>query len=193
MNDFHIASFPRALEAIVRDTERIAFTMGSEPSTGTVLRTLAATKPGGRLLELGTGTGIATSWLLSGMDETARLESIDTDPEAQEIARRHLGDDRRVTFHLSDAAVFLERPHPSGFDLIFADAWPGKFPHRDLALSHLRVGGIYVVDDLLPQRNWPEGHGSRVSELIGDLEHRPEFATVKLDWASGLMIAVRRD
>jgi predicted O-methyltransferase YrrM len=193
MNDFQIASFPRALDAIVRDTNRIGFTMGSEPSTGAVLRALAASKPGGRLLELGTGTGIATSWLLFGMDETSRLESIDTDPEAQEIARRHLGDDRRITFHLSDGAAFLERPHPNGFDLIFADAWPGKFPQRDLALSHVRAGGIYVVDDLLPQPNWPEGHGSRVSELIGDLERRPEFVTVKLAWASGLMIAVRRD
>lgn len=193
MNEFQITSFPRALEAILRDTDRIGFTMGSDASTGAVLRALAASKPGGRLLELGTGTGIATSWLLSGMDESSRLESIDTDPDAQEIARRHLGDDRRITFHLADAAAFLERPHPYGFDLIFADAWPGKFPQRDLALSHLRIGGIYVVDDLLPQPNWPQGHSSYVSALIADLERRPEFITTKLAWASGLMVVVRRD
>ena len=93
---------------------------------------------------------------------------------------------------MKDAATFLEEPHPHGFDLIFADAWPGKFPQRDLALSHLRLGGIYVIDDLLAQPDWPEGHGERVTELIVDLESRPEFLTVKLAWASGLMIAVRR-
>ncbi len=192
MQDFHIVSFPQPLDAIMRDTEGIGFSMGSEPLTGTVLRALAASKPGGRLLELGTGTGIGTAWLLAGMDESSRLESVDTDPAAQEIARRHLGDDRRITFHLKDAATFLEEPHPHGFDLIFADAWPGKFPQRDLALSHLRLGGIYVIDDLLAQPDWPEGHGERVTELIVDLESRPEFLTVKLAWASGLMIAVRR-
>lgn len=192
MQDFHIVSFPQPLDAIMRDTEGIGFSMGSEPLTGTVLRALAASKPGGRLLELGTGTGIGTAWLLAGMDESSRLESLDTDPAAQEIARRHLGDDRRITFHLKDAATFLEEPHPHGFDLIFADAWPGKFPQRDLALSHLRLGGIYVIDDLLAQPDWPEGHGERVTELIVDLESRPEFLTVKLAWASGLMIAVRR-
>lgn len=193
MHDFQIISFPQTLEAIMRDTERIGFTMGSEPPTGTVLRALAAAKPGGRLLELGTGTGIGTAWLLAGMDESSRLESVDSDPDAQEVARRHLGDDRRITFHLKDAATFLEQPHPHGFDLIFADAWPGKFPQRDLALSHLRVGGIYVIDDLLPQPNWPEGHAARVTALIADLESRPEFLTVKLAWASGLMVAVRRE
>jgi len=44
-----------------------------------MLRTLAASKPGGRFLELGTGTGIATAWLLEGMDERSTLISIDND------------------------------------------------------------------------------------------------------------------
>jgi predicted O-methyltransferase YrrM len=167
--------------------------MGSERGTGAMLRMLAASKPGGRLLELGTGTGIGTAWLLAGMDQSSRLESVDNDSEAQEVARRHLGDDRRVTFHLKDAAVFLDEPHPHGFDLIFADAWPGKFPHRDAALSHLRSGGIYVIDDLLPQPNWPEGHDDRVRTLIADLERRRDLVSVTLAWASGLMIVVRRD
>jgi predicted O-methyltransferase YrrM len=125
------------------------------------------------------------------MDDASRLESIDGDPEAQEVARRHLGDDRRVTFHLGDGAAFLEQPHPHGFDLIFADSWPGKFFHLDLALSHLRPGGIYLIDDLLPQPNWPEGHGAKVSALIADLERRGGFVAAKLAWASGVMILVK--
>jgi predicted O-methyltransferase YrrM len=193
MNDFEIGGMPEALSAIVRDSDRIGFTMSSEPLTGSLLRVLAASKPGGRLLELGTGTGVGTSWLLSGMDEGSRLESIDTDPEAQEVARRHLADDRRVTFWLGDAARFLDEAHPHGFDLIFADAWPGKFVYLDQALSHLRAGGIYLIDDLLPQAHWPDGHAAKVSALIADLEHRRSFATTKLQWASGMMIAVKGD
>jgi hypothetical protein len=49
-----------------------------------------------------------------------------------------------------------------------------------------------VIDDLLPQANWPEGHAPKVPALIDDIERRREFATVRLAWASGLMLVVRR-
>jgi len=78
---------PPVLDAIERDTRQIGFTMGSELRTGSLLRTLAATKPGGRILELGTGTGIGTAWLLAGMDAHSKLDSVDRDPSVQEIAR----------------------------------------------------------------------------------------------------------
>jgi len=53
--------------------------MASELKVGALLAVLAASKPGGRLLELGTGTGHGTAWLLSGMDETSHLDTVDTD------------------------------------------------------------------------------------------------------------------
>jgi predicted O-methyltransferase YrrM len=53
--------------------------MASEPKTGAFLAALAASKPGGRLLELGTGTGLGAAWLLAGMDAAARLDTVDAD------------------------------------------------------------------------------------------------------------------
>ena len=161
------------------------------PKSGALLATLAASKPGGRFLELGTGTGHGTAWLLAGMDAASRLETVDTDAEVVTVARRHLDADPRVTFHVMDGAEFLLRSSDS-FDLIYADAWPGKFSHLDEALSLLRPGGIYVIDDLLPQPNWPEGHAPKVPVLIESLEQREGFITVKLAWASGVMLVVRR-
>jgi len=190
MNDDEILP-PRGLDAIRTDTERIGFVLASEPKTGALLRGLAASKPGGRILELGTGTGVGTAWLLDGMDDGSRLISVDTDAAVQDVARRHLGHDRRVTFHLGDAGTFLERAGHTRFDLIYADAWPGKFTHLDLALGLLKVGGIYFIDDLLPQPNWPDGHAAKVPPLIADLESRREFVAVKLAWASGLLMLVR--
>jgi predicted O-methyltransferase YrrM len=183
---------PAALAAIQADTQRLGFSMASEPKTGALLAALAAAKPGGRLLEIGTGTGIGTAWLLSGMDATARLDTVDSDPAVVDVARCHLANDGRVSFRVEDGAAFLGRAAPGSYDLVYADAWPGKFTHLDAALALLRPGGIYVIDDLLPQPNWPEGHGAKVDALVADLGARPGFVAVEVAWASGLMLAVRQ-
>jgi predicted O-methyltransferase YrrM len=182
---------PAVMEAILRDTEQIGFTMASEPQTGALLRVLAASKPGGRFLELGTGTGVGTAWILEGMDSASLLDTVDKCSSFQEIARRHLGGDLRVTFHLEEGATFLERAQQP-YDFIFADAWAGKFDHLELALRLLRPGGIYIVDDLLPQKSWPDGHEAKIPGFIEQLESQRDFISVRLAWASGLMIAVRR-
>jgi predicted O-methyltransferase YrrM len=192
MYDYEIRQPPAVLYAILRDTQRIGFTMASETQTGSVLRTLAASKPGGRLLELGTGTGVGTAWILAGMDSSARLDTVESDGKVLEVARQYLGHDQRVTFHLKDGAAFLAEAEQSQFDFIYADAWPGKFTHLEAALSLIKVGGIYFVDDLLPQANWPQGHSSRVSSLIDDLENRIDFVSTRLACSTGLMILVRK-
>ena len=154
--------------------------MMSEAKVGALLAVLAGSKPGGRLLELGTGTGHGTAWLLSGMDATATLDTVDTDEAVVVVARRHLGADKRVTFHIADGAEFLRQKGLQPFDMIYADAWPGKFTHLDEALSLLRPGGMYVIDDLLPQANWLDGHAPKVPKLISEIESRSGFMSVRL-------------
>jgi predicted O-methyltransferase YrrM len=191
MDDFVHLKPPAALPAILDRTEALAFTMPSESRTGAMLRVLAAAKPGGRLLELGTGTGLSTAWLLDGMDQDARLISVDVDPAAQAVAREILGCDTRLEIVTADAALFLRHQAPATFDLIFADAMPGKYECLDAALLLLRPGGLYVIDDMLPQENWPEGHAEKVPRLIADLAARAEFRIVSLAWSSGLVIVAR--
>jgi predicted O-methyltransferase YrrM len=192
MNDHDISRTPAAFSAILAETSALGFNMVSEPNVGALLATLAASKPVGRLLELGTGTGHGTAWLLSGMDPESTLDTVDTDRTVVAVAQRHLGSDSRVTFHIADGAEFILNARQDHFDLIYADAWPGKFIHLDETLALLRPGGIYVIDDLLPQSNWPEGHAPKVPLLIDSLERRREFVTVRLAWASGLMLVVRK-
>lgn len=183
---------PSAIAAIARDTERMGFTMASEPVTGSLLRTLAASKPGGRMLELGTGTGLGTAWLLAGMDASARLDTIESNARVLAVARRHLKKDPRVHFHMGDAGTFLGEQPKGKLDLVFADTWAGKFTHLDLTLSLLRPGGLYIVDDLLPQPSWPEGHGPKVKELVAELEGRELFVATRMDYATGIMVLVRQ-
>src|SRR5262249_61925243 len=101
MDDADIKRIPSVLEAIEYDTRHIGFTMGSEPKTGALLRTLAATKPAGRILELGTGTGIGTAWLLAGMDANAKLHSVDSDAAVFEVGKGHLGGEFPGTLQLA--------------------------------------------------------------------------------------------
>jgi predicted O-methyltransferase YrrM len=185
---------PPQLAAIEEATGALGFGMASDRATGELLRTLAASKPGGSLLELGTGTGMATSWLLHGMDAAARLLSVDNDGVAQAVARDHCGEDSRLTLATEDGDTTLTRLAAAGavYDLIFADTWPGKFRLLDVALGLLKTGGFYVVDDLLPQPNWPPNHGERVERLLAELRSRPDLVITQLDWSTGLLVAVKQ-
>ena len=183
---------PAALPEILAQSAALDFTMASEPKTGALLRVLAASKPAGRLLELGTGTGIATAWLLSGMDAASTLVTVDTNFKFQSAARRALGADPRLTLVLEDAVDYLVRQPPASFDLVFADALRGKFDGLDDALAVVKPGGFYVIDDLLPQPSWPEGHAEKVPPLIQRLSAREDFHIVPISWASGLVLAVKK-
>jgi predicted O-methyltransferase YrrM len=183
---------PSKLASIMARTAAIGFQMASESQTGALLRTLAASKPGGRLLELGTGTGVATCWLLDGMDAASQLVSVDVDKKVQGIAREALSDDPRLTLVTEDAIAFLRRQEPLSFDLVFADALRGKYEGLDEALRAVKLGGFYIIDDLLPQPNWPEGHAAKVPGLIVQLFAHPDFLSLSMAWASGIVVAVRR-
>ena len=192
MNDHEIPGRPGILDAILADTQALGFQMASEPQTGSLLRTLAASKPHGKFLELGTGTGFGTASILAGMDAQARLDSVENDGAVLAVARRHLGRDPRLTFYHEDGADFLKRSQGRLYDFIYADTWPGKFTHLPEALSLLAPGGLYIVDDLLPQPNWPEGHAPKVPRLIAALENRTDLRVTKLGWATGLIIASKQ-
>lgn len=193
MNNQENFKVPIIIEKILSETTKIGFQMTSEPLTGSLLRTLVASKVGGNFLELGTGTGVSTAWLLSGMDAHSKLVTVENDKEVVSIAQKYLGDDQRLSFHIEDAEIFLARIEKTAqrFDLIFADTWAGKYTHLDAALYILKPGGLYIIDDMLPQSTWPEGHEVRVSELVKTLESKRELLLTKLNWVSGIIIATK--
>src|SRR5437016_1009202 len=123
MDDRANLPVPKILPSILKATAASGFTMASDAQTGSLLQTLAASKPGARLLELGTGTGLSTAWILAGMDAASTLVTVDNDEAVQSLARRHLEEDARVTFRLMDGGAFLESLAGPQFDFLFADTW----------------------------------------------------------------------
>ena len=180
---------PPEAVALRIEAKRIGFNMNSFPRTGALLRLLAASKPGGRLLELGTGIGMAVAWLRQGMNAHARLVTVEPEAGYLEIAKNTFAGDNRIEFLDQTGEEFLEQSSGRArFDLIFADAWPGKYSHLEQALDCLAPGGLYVIDDLLPQANWPEGHQKNVDQLAQRLRALPGMIRLELEWCSGLVI-----
>lgn len=183
---------PNAYAAIKLATEEQGFTMPSELLTCSLLCTLAASKPDSKFLELGTGTGLSTAWILEGMDATSTLISIDNDEQVQQIAHQYLGDDERLKLVCSDGGEWIKSNYQLKFSYIFADTWAGKYNTLDETLNMLETGGLYIIDDMLPQANWPDGHAEKASALIKSLEQRIDIVLTKLNWASGIIIAVKK-
>ncbi|MDQ3291060.1 MAG: class I SAM-dependent methyltransferase [Bacteroidota bacterium] len=181
-------TLPPLYSEIIKESEAMAFNMLSDVRTGSLLRTLAAAKPHGNFLELGTGTGLSLSWLAAGADSNCSIISIDYNPAYQQVAINAFKTDKRITFICTDGNEWLQSYNGPLFDLIFADAWPGKFTALDETLTLIKVGGFYIIDDLLPQPNWPAGHPEKVEALIANLKQKKNFVFTILDWSTGLMV-----
>ena len=190
MND-EINDFPQSYNKLLEATIELGFDQLSDGKIGSILSTLCASKVNGIFLELGTGTGLCTSWMLQGMCKSSRLITVDNEKPLVEVAKKYLGKDPRVEFVISNGEKLIEKLTPSSVDLIFADTWPGKYNHLEETLNLLKVGGIYMIDDMLPQENWPEGHEDKAIELVKNLTARKNFTFTKMCWSTGLMICVK--
>ncbi|AXG99147.1 NUDIX domain-containing protein [Deinococcus wulumuqiensis] len=167
---------PLRLPPLVAQAYALALASGFERScseeTGRLLRTLAASKPGGRVLELGSGLGAGAAWLLAGMDARATLLTIENDPERAAQAAELLRTDGRARGLTTDWADALE---DGPFDLIFADVGTAKTPAAlNSLVGALRPGGSLVLDNFSPPMYLPDGlHG-------GDAERDALFAHPRL-------------
>lgn len=192
MNILQENFFPVSYQLIREETFASGFTMASDPLTGSLLKTLAASKRGGNFLELGTGTGLSTAWILEGMDDLSKLISIDFDSHFLNIARKYLGEDDRLSLIESDGEKWVRSNLSKKFDFIFADTWHGKYLLLDEVLEMLNPGGLYIIDDMLEQPNWPEGHAEKAADLVKELEAKSELILTKLVWSTGIIIAVKK-
>lgn len=125
---------------------------------------LAAGCTGGRIGEIGTGTGFATAWMVTAMPHDAQLVTVEAEEQRANAAAEIFAADSRVTVIHGDANQAI--PAHAPYDLLFSDGgWrePGRLP--DL----LRPGGRLVVDDVTPQAALPEDSPFRVHDPKRDL------------------------
>src|SRR5439155_20561619 len=158
------------------------FTMSSNPEVGGLLAVLAAaTPPGGRILELGTGCGVGLAWIVHGLGARSDVEvsSIEADDDIAELACDGSWPDH-VTIIAADAVELI--PQLGTFDLIFADAEGGKWERLDLPIAALRPGGLLVVDDMTPPEWQSDTHRVKTEETRRSLTTDPHLIAVELAW-----------
>ncbi|MFJ2897320.1 O-methyltransferase [Streptomyces sp. NPDC087218] len=184
----------RVVPSRVTAAERVASEMGFEksciPEVGRLLGLAAASKPHGVVAESGTGSGVGTAWLHSGLGPGARLVTVERD---EELARRAAGifaDDERVSVLTGDWRL-LDQHAP--FDVFFCDGG-GKRDDARKVVEHLAPGGLLILDDFTPSPHWPPRFEGEVDELrLFYLTHPALEATELLTTpTSSVIIATRR-
>ncbi|NUU26010.1 MAG: transferase [Streptomycetaceae bacterium] len=157
---------------------------------GRLLSLAATAKPAGTIAESGTGAGVGSAWLHSGLGPKARLITVERD---EELARRAAGlfaDDPRVSVLTGDWRL-LEAHAP--FDVFFCDGG-GKRDAPASVVELLAPGGLLILDDFTPSPHWPPRYDGQVDELrLLYLTHPSLDATeIRTTATSTAIIAARR-
>jgi len=137
------------------------------PAVGALLSLLVKLSGGKAVVEVGTGAGVSSLWLLSGMAEDGVLTTIDIEPEHQ---RTEGGIGQSRTRLISGRAQdVLTRLADDSYDLVFIDADPLDQPEYVVeGVRLLRSGGAIVV------------HGAALGGRAGDPAARDaEVAAVR--------------
>jgi predicted O-methyltransferase YrrM len=158
--------------------------------TGRLLAALAATRTG-TLAEFGTGTGVGTAWLRSGIREGARILTAELDPALAEKAAEIFVNDPQVEVVAADWSILRDR---GPFSLLFLDARGPKNSGADTVVDLIEPGGVVVLDDFTPCASWPPVFEGRVDVLREQWLTDERFTTVEVMVASdaAVLIAAKR-
>ncbi|MCW2775001.1 MAG: cytidine/deoxycytidylate deaminase/NUDIX/methyltransferase domain protein [Nocardioides sp.] len=129
--------------------------------TGRLLATLAATRDG-TMAEFGTGCGVGTAWLRSGVRGDARIITAELNAKLADAAAEIFQDDPQVEVLSADWSTLLDK---GPFSLLFLDSGEPTEVGVDSVADLVEAGGIVVLDDFTPCEIWPPITYGRVDTL----------------------------
>jgi predicted O-methyltransferase YrrM len=146
-----------------------------------LVATLVASKPDGRVAEIGTSYGDGAAAIAAALGPGARFVTVELDAERAAAARERLAGTRAEVLEGDWRDVLPQR---GPFDVVFADGGVAYDRVADL----LAPGGILVKDDLTPGRA-TEGDAAREALLR---DPRLEASEVLVTPEMACIVAVRR-
>lgn len=159
--------------------------------TGRLLAALAATREG-TLAEFGTGCGVGTAWLRSGVPEKAHILTAELDAKLATAAAEIFVDDEQVEVVAADWETLRDK---GPFSLLFLDARESEDSGgADTVVDLVEPGGIVVLDDFTPCESWPPIHEGRVDVLREQWLTDERFTTAEVMVApdASVLIATKR-
>lgn len=172
------------------------------PGAGALLRVLAAALAARAVVEIGTGTGVASLWLLRGMPVDGVLTTIDVEVEHQRAAKEAFAEEgvaptrtRTIPGRASDV---LPRLTDGAYDLVLVGGDELGYPeYVEQGLRLLRPGGVLAVDGALHQdRVADPARRDEVTTVVREvgraLRTDERVLPALLPSGDGLLLAVRR-
>jgi predicted O-methyltransferase YrrM len=181
---------PDVVERAFAVSRRRGFVSFCRNETGRLLAALAASRTG-TMAEFGTGTGVGTAWLRSGLREGTTIVTAELDPKLAGAAAEIFSDDPAVEVLAADwSKLGVLGP----FSLLFLDAREPKDSGPDAVAELVEPGGMVVLDDFTPCASWPPVYGGRVDSLREHWLVDERFTTVEVMVAqdTAVLIATRR-
>ena len=187
-------SAPPDLPDVVRRafdvSRRAGYVSFCRNETGRLLAALAATRTG-TLAEFGTGTGVGTAWLRSGIRGDAHILTAELEPKLADAAARIFSDDDRVEVLAADWSTLLDK---GPYSLLFLDSRTPEDAGADAIVDLVEPGGVVVLDDFTPCGSWPPVFDGRVDVLREQWLTDERFTTAEVMVASdaSVLIATKR-
>ncbi len=169
------------------------------PEVGRFLAQIVHLTGAKRVFELGSGFGYSALWFARALPEGGEVYVTDGDAENIELARSFhakAGIADKVTY-LTGYAQDILQVTPGLFDIVFCDVDKEQYPEvYDLLRKHLRVGGVFVIDNLLwsgrvadPENMEASTQGIRA--FTERMWESPEFLSSLLPIRDGVGFSVR--
>ena len=153
-------SYPESetIQKLIRqsDNELDYIDMLSGPLVGNLLQLLIQISGSREILEIGTFTGYTAIKMAEVLPEGGCIETVEMNLRYQKIAESHFsqfGFDDKITLIKANAREYVTKLHKV-YDFIYLDADKLYYEHYyQHTLTHLKKGGIMVVDNVLWNAN----------------------------------------
>ena len=143
---------PQLVQASKDLAKRNDFENSCSDEAGRLLSVLVGQITQGTVLEVGTGFGVGTSWILSALAPTVKFITVDISKEKIEATADNIRHDQ-AEFICGDWKEVISK---GPFQFIFADAAAAKTIEGELLFNSLNTGGMLFMDDFTPEEHFPE-------------------------------------
>jgi len=189
----HIAKARRSAEELGVESVTVA--------TGNQLATIAALSGAKSMVEIGTGAGVSSLWLLSASDEST-LTTIDEEPEYQNVARENFKAaailPSRVRVITGRASSVLGNMAEAAYDLVFLDLDPNDLSAvLNQAIAIAKPGGVIILAhalwrDRVPNPALREDETDAIRKVINHFASDEGYLTTMSMVGDGLLVVAKR-